>query len=81
MFYVRVISITVLGMVSDFYATLFLIRETVTAALQLLPETPHKKRCRRQESSCPHLLVSTVGMQWFSEQISTAPYRTTLPGS
>jgi hypothetical protein len=31
-----------------------LIRETVTAALQMLSETPHKKRCRRQ--SCPHLL-------------------------
>ena len=55
----RLFYFSIITMISKGLRRLF-IRDTVFAALQLLPETPHKKRCRRQESSCPHLLVSFV---------------------
>jgi hypothetical protein len=53
-----------------------LIRETVTTALQMLSETPHKKRCCRQ--FCPHLLsfisnclISIVELNNFSHSVFT----------
>jgi len=50
----RLFYFNIITMISKSLRQLLIREETVTAALQMLPETPHKKRCSRQ--SFPHLL-------------------------